>query len=106
MNKYLNFWNIVTIIIAVIFSIFIVYPLLYLFVSAFKSSETGKWTLENFIIFFSKKYYYKSLINSFTVTISVTILTIIIGTMMAYFMTIYQIRGKRFLEILIIDFKL
>ena len=102
MNKYLNFWNIVTIIIAVIFSIFIVYPLLYLFVSAFKSSETGKWTLENFIIFFSKKYYYKSLINSFTVTISVTILTIIIGTMMAYFMTIYQIRGKRFLEILII----
>ena len=104
MNKRLkiDFWTYITLIIAVIFALFLVYPLFSLFISSFKDPETGAWTLDNFLRFFSKKYYYQALVNSFSVTICVTILAIIIGTPMAYFMSVYKIKGKTFLEILII----
>ncbi|MEI0527657.1 iron ABC transporter permease [Brachyspira intermedia] len=104
MNKRLkiDFWTYITLIIAVIFALFLVYPLFSLFISSFKDPETGAWTLDNFLRFFSRKYYYQALVNSFSVTICVTILAIIIGTPMAYFMSVYKIKGKTFLEILII----
>ncbi|MEI0700911.1 iron ABC transporter permease [Brachyspira intermedia] len=104
MNKRLkiDFWIYITLIIAVIFALFLVYPLFSLFISSFKDPETGAWTLDNFLRFFSRKYYYQALVNSFSVTICVTILAIIIGTPMAYFMSVYKIKGKTFLEILII----
>ena len=104
MNKRLkiDFWTYITLIMAVIFALFLVYPLLSLFISSFKDPETGAWTLDNFLRFFSRKYYYQALVNSFSVTICVTILAIIIGTPMAYFMSVYKIKGKTFLEILII----
>ena len=104
MNKRLkiDFWTYITLIIAVIFALFLVYPLFSLFISGFKDPETGAWTLDNFLRFFSRKYYYQALVNSFSVTICVTILAIIIGTPMAYFMSVYKIKGKTFLEILII----
>ena len=104
MNKRLkiDFWTYITLIISVIFALFLVYPLFSLFISSFKDPETGAWTLDNFLRFFSRKYYYQALVNSFSVTICVTILAIIIGTPMAYFMSVYKIKGKTFLEILII----
>ncbi|ACN83364.1 iron ABC transporter permease [Brachyspira hyodysenteriae] len=104
MNKRLkiDFWTYITLIIAVIFALFLVYPLFSLFISSFKDPETGAWTLDNFLRFFSRKYYYQALVNSFSVTICVTILAIVIGTPMAYFMSVYKIKGKTFLEILII----
>ena len=104
MNKRLkiDFWTYITLIIAVVFALFLVYPLFSLFISSFKDPETGAWTLDNFLRFFSRKYYYQALVNSFSVTICVTILAVIIGTPMAYFMSVYKIKGKTFLEILII----
>ena len=104
MNKKfrIDFWTSITLIIALVFALFLVYPLLSLFLSSFKNPETGAWTLDNFLKFFSRKYYYQALGNSFLVTICVTILTICLGTPMAYFMSVYKIRGKTFLQILII----
>jgi len=43
-----NFWSAVTIIIVLIFALFIVYPLLSLFISAFQDPETQAFTMENF----------------------------------------------------------
>lgn len=104
MNKKfkIDFWTYITLIIALIFALFLVYPLFSLFISSFKDPETGAWTLDNFIRFFSRKFYYQALANSFSVTICVTILAIVIGTPMAYFMSVYKIKGKTFLQILII----
>lgn len=104
MNKKfrIDFWTSITLIIALVFALFLVYPLLSLFLSSFKNPETGAWTLDNFFKFFSRKYYYQALGNSFLVTICVTILTICLGTPMAYFMSVYKIKGKTFLQILII----
>ncbi len=64
--------------------------------------STGRFTLAYFYKFFSKPYYFNTLINSFKVTILVTILTVLLGTPLAYFFTRYKIRGKSFIRILII----
>ncbi|MBW5381556.1 ABC transporter permease, partial [Brachyspira hampsonii] len=84
------------------FALFLVYPLFSLFLSSFKDVKTDAWTLNNFIRFFTKKYYYSTLINSFAVTTSVTILAVLIGTPLAYCMKMYNLKGKRIIEILII----
>ena len=100
--KKMDFWTYITLIMALVFAVFLVYPLFSLFLSSFKDVKTGEWTLNNFIRFFTKKYYYSTLINSFIVTTSVTLLAVLIGTPLAYCMKMYNLKGKRAIEILII----
>ncbi|HHX60411.1 MAG TPA: iron ABC transporter permease [Epulopiscium sp.] len=97
-----DFWGTITIIIAAIFALFLIYPLFSLFISGFKDSTTGAFTMANFSQFFQKKYYYQSMLNSFSVTICVTLLAIVIGAPLAYFMTIYKIKGKGLVDVLVI----
>ena len=97
-----DFWTIVTVVIALIFLLFFIYPLFSLFLSGFKDAATGEFTFANFSRFFQKKYYYNALINSFTVTICVTILAILIGAPLAYLTTAFNIKGKKLIEILVI----
>lgn len=98
----LDFWNIVTLLIIIVFAIFLIYPLLSLFLDGFKDSKSGVWSLMNYIQFFSKKYYTSALINSFKLTISVTVIAVLIGVPLAYFMSFYKIKGKGVLEVLFI----
>jgi hypothetical protein len=98
----LDFWNIVTFLIIIVFAIFLIYPLLSLFLDGFKDSKSGAWSLMNYIQFFSKKYYTSALINSFKLTISVTVIAVLIGVPLAYFMSFYKIKGKGVLEVLFI----
>ncbi|MDV4151897.1 iron ABC transporter permease [Clostridium sp. AL.422] len=97
-----DFWTIVTLVIALIFLLFFIYPLFSLFLSGFKDAATGEFTFANFARFFQKKYYYNALINSFTVTICVTILAILIGAPLAYLTTAFNIKGKKLIEVLVI----
>ena len=98
----LDFWNIVTLLIIIVFAIFLIYPLLSLFLDGFKDSKSGVWSLMNYIQFFPKKYYTSALINSFKLTISVTVIAVLIGVPLAYFMSFYKIKGKGILEVLFI----
>ena len=98
----LDFWNIVTLLIIIVFAIFLIYPLLSLFLDGFKDSKSGAWSLMNYIQFFSKKYYTSALVNSFKLTISVTVIAVLIGVPLAYFMSFYKIKGKGVLEVLFI----
>jgi iron(III) transport system permease protein len=70
--------------------------------NSFQDIETGAFTLSNFAKFFSKKYYYETLVNSFSITVIVTILAILIGAPLAYVMSTVKIRFKSLIEILII----
>lgn len=97
-----NFWSAVTIVIVLIFSLFIIYPLLSLFVSAFKDPKLQNFSWVNFQKFLSKKYYMRALGNSFKVTTLTTILAVVIGAPMAYITTAYKIKGKGLLDILVI----
>ncbi|MBQ8089678.1 MAG: iron ABC transporter permease [Pyramidobacter sp.] len=97
-----NFWKTITVIIFALFAVFLVAPLLSLFVSAFKDADTGGWTIGNFASFFTKKYYYRTLFRSLAVSSCVTLAAVALGAPVAYFMSCYHIRAKRFVQILII----
>ena len=97
-----DFWTVVTLVITLIFALFLIYPLFSLLLSSFKDPLTGSWSMTNFHRFFSRKYYYQGLIHSFQFTSCVTVLAIVIGVPMAYFMTFYKVKFKALVEVLII----
>lgn len=98
----LDIWTSVTIIIFLLYVLVLVFPLFTLLIKSFVSGNTGGFSLEYFIKFFGKKYYYGSLINSLKVTTAVTILCILIATPLAYIMTTMKIKGGPILQILIL----
>lgn len=97
-----DFWTWVTLIIALVFTLFLIYPLFSLFLSSFKDPVTNEWSMTNFVRFFSRKYYYQGLIHSFKVTTCTTILAVAIGVPVAYFMSSYKVKLKGLVEVLII----
>lgn len=97
-----DFWAIVTIGILAVFALFLIYPLISLFVDGFLEEGTGAFTMANFTKFFGKKFYYRSLLNSLKLTVCVTICSLLIGVPLAYIMSFFKIRGKSIIEILII----
>lgn len=101
-KKKYDVWSFVTILLLGLYGLFLIYPLFNLFGQSVIDKSTGSFTLAYFYKFFSKPYYFNTLINSFKVTILVTILTVLLGTPLAYFFTRYKIRGKSFIRILII----
>jgi iron(III) transport system permease protein len=84
-----------------IFILFIIYPL-FMVLRESILSEKGSYTLKYFIKFFSEKYYFQTLFNSFKVSLAVTALSLLLGIPLAYFYSIYEMRGKEFLQIIII----
>ena len=74
-----DFWTIVTIGILAVFALFLIYPLISLFVDGFLEEGTGAFTMANFTKFFGKKFYYRSLLNSLKLTVCVTICSLLIG---------------------------
>ena len=95
-------WKIITIVVIALYTLFLIYPVGKLLLQAFFESGTHQFTLDYFTKFFSQSYYFDTLMNSFKVSICATILSLMIGTPLAYFFTLYRIRGKKLLQILII----
>ena len=98
----INLWSTSTLSLLVLYTIFLIIPLFILLSESFIDSNTGRFTLENFQRFFSKKYYYSTLLNSFKVTVSVTVIAVSLGTTLAYFFARFKIKGAKTLRILII----
>lgn len=102
-NKFrFDIWGFTTIFVLVLYGLFLLYPMFFLVKQAVISAETGKFTLEEFSKFFEKSYYFTTLFNSFKISITTTILSICLGTPLAYLFSIYTIKGKSFLSMLII----
>ena len=70
--KNIDIWTFVSIGLLLLFGLFLCYPLLKIVRQAFFSSE-GNFTFANFLQFFSQKYYFATLVNSFKVGIFVTL---------------------------------
>jgi len=98
----LDIWSLITLLVLGSYGLFLVYPLLNLLTQAVVDKSTGGFTLAYFYRFFSKAYYFDTLLNSCKVTFCVTILAVILGVPLAYFFTRYEIRGKSFIRVLII----
>lgn len=98
----LDFWFWVKLLVVVIMLLFLIYPFGTLVTRSFFSNKTEGFTLENYIKFFSKKYYYTTLGRSLFVSIVTTCTTLVIGVPMAYIMSRYNVIAKKYLHILII----
>lgn len=102
-NKFrLDVWGFITLFVILLYVLFLLYPMGYLIRQSIFDAETGKLTLANFAKFFSKSYYFDTLFNSFKISIAATLLSLVIGTPLAYLFAVYKIRGKSFLSILIV----
>ncbi|NLC97128.1 MAG: iron ABC transporter permease [Erysipelotrichaceae bacterium] len=98
----LDIWGIITLLVVVGYILFLIFPLAMVLYQAVIDKNTGEFTLAYFSKFFSEKYYSSTLFNSFKVGGLTTILSIMIGAPLAYFFTMFKIKGKKFLQILII----
>jgi len=76
------------------FLLFLIYPLFGLMKQSVVM-EDGSFSLRQFVKFFSQPYYTNTIINSFKVTLSTTILSLVLGIPMAYFYSFYRIKGAR-----------
>lgn len=102
-NKFqLDVWGFITIGIVLLYLLFMIYPMGYLIKQSIVDGETGALTLANFAKFFSKSYYFDTLFNSFKISIAVTLLSLLLGTPLAYIFAAYEIKGKGLMNILII----
>ncbi|WP_069875223.1 iron ABC transporter permease [Fusibacter sp. 3D3] len=102
-NKFqLDIWGFITLSVLVLYGCFLIYPLGNLMKQAVYNAETGVWTLDYFVKFFSKNYYFTTLFNSFKVSLAATFFSLALGAPLAYIYTIYEIKGKAILNIGII----
>ena len=99
-NKNFDIWKVVSIVVLAMYLLFLMWPLLKLFLQAF--FKQGQFTIEQFINFFSQRYYRKSITNSLKVSSLATLLTLVIGIPLAYFYQMYEIKGKGLLQVIII----
>jgi iron(III) transport system permease protein len=78
----------------------VIWPLVMVLVSSFTSGDA--FSLDGFATFFSSRLYYGTLINSILVTVCVTVLALAVAFPLAYFMTMFRIRGARMVQMLIL----
>jgi len=98
----LDFWFFTKFFVILSMCLFIVYPFYTILTKSVFSNKVEGLTLYNFIRFFTKPYYYQTLIRSLVVCSVTVITTTIIGVPIAYMMTRYNVAGKQLLHILII----
>ena len=96
----LDVWGWTTIVILLLYALFLLYPLSLLLKMAF--SDGVHFTLENFAKFFSRKYYSITLLNSIKVSIAATIASVVVGVVLGYFMSVFKVRGAKLLRMCIV----
>jgi iron (fe3+) ABC superfamily ATP binding cassette transporter membrane protein thiP len=100
-SKKKDIWVMISLLALAFYVVFMIYPLGILFKNAVIEKD-GSFTFAYFMKFLSKNYYFSTIFNSFKVSIAATILSLIIGIPLAYFYNMYKIKGKTFLQIIII----
>lgn len=98
----LDFWFFTKAIVIAALCLFIVYPFYTILTKSVFSSKVEGMTLYNFERFFTKPYYYRSLLRSMMVCSMTMVFSAIIGVFIAYIMTRYNVPGKNILHVLII----
>ncbi len=100
MKKRWDVWLIISTAILLAYGFFMLYPLFTIFKSAVITNN--QFTLEHFAKFFGKAIYFRSLTNSFNVSIWTTVIALVLGVPLAYFYNLYEIKGKTFIQMIII----
>lgn len=96
----MNIWLLSSLVIFISYLLFLIYPIVTILKQAL--FVDGKLSVANFLAFFSKDYYFETLFNSFKVSVMATLLSLIVGTLLAYCFAMFQFKGKKYLQILVI----
>ena len=91
-------WTAISLVLFLMFALFFIYPICTLLRQAFTTKEAA-FTLDNFVKFFSKPYYYNTIFNSFKVSLAVMVVSLAIGIVMSYFYSFYELKGSKFILI-------
>ena len=94
----LDLWTGLGLTLLLLFGVFFLYPCARLLWEAFYTVEDG-FTMGAFVKFFSKKYYYKTILNSFKVSAAVMVISLLLGIPFSYFFSFYKLKGRKFLFI-------
>lgn len=95
-RKRFDGWFFVSIIMLLAFIAILIYPLFGIIKQAVIMPD-GSFSMEQFEKFFVNSYYSETIINSFKITIFVTVLTLVIGIPFAYFYAFYRLKGAKIL---------
>lgn len=93
-KKQMDVWSIVTLFLAVILAVFLIFPFVNILREAVFTPE-GNFTLSNFSRFFGDPYYFNTIWNSTKVTLIVTFASIVLALPLSYFYTFYLIKGRK-----------
>jgi iron(III) transport system permease protein len=96
-----DFWTIIKILIFFFIVFTIIYPLSIVFIRSVTTTD-GHFTLSNFGKFFTTRYYRDVLKNSFFVSGTTTLFSMVIGVFMAYVTTRFDIKTKKMINVLVI----
>jgi iron(III) transport system permease protein len=93
-------WTSIALALTAGYLLMVIWPLVIVLIDSVQSE--GEFTLAGFTKFFSSRLYYGTLINSLLVTVCVTTAALIIAFPLAYFMTMFRVRGNRIIQMLIL----
>lgn len=96
--RYVSFWPVVTAIVLILIVGLLLVPVGNIVgVSLSAGAKTGS-IFENYVNFFSERFYYQTLLNSFWVSIWAMIFAVCLGVPAAYFVNRYEIWGRGFVR--------
>jgi len=98
-----DFWGAVTVGALGVFVLLLVYPLLRLFAASLSGEDGAVATvLHTYGEFFTRRYYYETLVNSLVVSALATVLATLLGAPLAWFVNRFDIPGKLLVRALIV----
>ena len=98
----IDMWMGISLGILLLYIVFMLYPLLKILVQSVLDNEQGTFTMQYFKQFFSDTYYFSTLLNSFKIAVCVTVVTLALGVPLAYLYNMYELKGRNFLQVMII----
>ncbi|MBQ4579600.1 MAG: iron ABC transporter permease [Clostridia bacterium] len=96
-KRKMDVWQVISFGILLLYALFLIWPMVSLLRSSVINDE-GQFTWEFFQRFFDRKTYYGTLANSFKVAATVTAASLIVGILFSYFYTLFDLKGKAFLQ--------
>ena len=94
-----DIWTVLGLVLLLLFVVLFIYPCIRLLWEAFYTEKTG-FTMKAFTKFFSKKYYYSTILNSFKVSAAVMLISLLLGIPFSYFFSFYKLKGRKVLFVL------
>lgn len=95
-------WSLLSFGILAVFLLFILYPLFLVLCKSVIDPHSGALTTDYLTKFFSRRFYWSTMVNSLQVTVCATVLAAALGLPMAYVMRNTKIKGGSWIDILIV----